>query len=162
MIKKTVFEKQFKADITWLKANGGKEQSRVQSAMVNIAQHTINSGDWTAINKLFSTNIVYKAKALFYVRALFKGLKYDKKLGLWMKKSKKTTVIIQADLIEIDYTEFSNEGEVTLNYDNLMTNKMIDKIIERVNKSQDDGIKITGDLVALETRIIAVRKALNV
>ena len=54
----TQVHKQFNSDITWLKNNGGKEQSRAQSAMVNIAKHTVDCGDWTALNKLIECKIV--------------------------------------------------------------------------------------------------------
>lgn len=155
----TQVHKQFNSDITWLKNNGGKEQSRAQSAMVNIAKHTVDCGDWTALNKLIECKIVNKQQAIVYVRALFKGIKYDKKLNLFIKKSKKTTVSINVGLYDTDYTEYSNEGTPTLNYDNLFTVRMIEQVINKIARAKESGATVTGDEQALVVRMQAFQKA---
>ena len=160
MAKYTANEKQFRSDITWLKQNGGKEQNRVQSAIVHIAKHAIEHGNWTALNDLFACHIVEKQRAIKYVRDMFKGLKYDKETNLFIKKSKKTRIEVQTHLFEVHYTDHSNEGTPNLNLDNLLGLNMIEQALKRIETAKEKGAKITGDQAAFIARVNAIKSAL--
>ena len=99
-------------------------------------------------------------QAITYVRAVFKGLKYDKELGVFIKKTKKALVQVNRTLLDVHYTEYSNEGTPTLNLDNLLTVRIIEQTIARIASAKEKGTAITGDEHALVARIQALQVAL--
>ena len=56
-------------------------------------------------------------------------------------------------MYDTDYTEYSNEGTPTLNYDNLFTVRMIEQVINKIARAKESGATVTGDEQALVVRM---------
>ena len=130
--------KQFKTSLTYIKKNGKVLGNHVQLALVDLANHTIETGDWTKLNAL--DKAVANASGLrvesfrTYVKDLFVGLKFDDKLKVWMRKSKKKSITIDAEVLAINWTEYTKESAPIFNYD---TRVLIEKLIENELKAKD-------------------------
>jgi len=156
---------QFNKSLRYIKTSGKVLANHVQLAIVDLADHVKDCGDWSQINELDKALVKCTSglKVLGfreYVKDVFTGLKYDEKAQVWLRKAKKKPVVIDEKVLNNDtWFSYTTESVPTINYDKRM---VILTILESESKSiankKDKNAKETGDEKAYNERIELLRQ----
>ncbi len=95
---------QFNKSLRYIKTSGKVLANHVQLAIVDLADHVKDCGDWSQINELDKALVKCTSglKVLGfreYVKDVFTGLKYDEKAQVWLRKAKKKPVVIDEKVL---------------------------------------------------------------
>ena len=145
-----------KADVRWLKQHGSRATNRAYSAIVNLTLHVQQHNDWTYINEI--TPLIRDCKLgieKFQVWAalVFKGLKYDDETRLWVRKSKKTSVSIDDDVLAQHWDDYVKVVTFVPNFDSMFQlPAMLSAQQKRLDKALNEAEETTGDYTAMLDR----------
>ena len=163
---------QYKKSLSYIKKNGKVLGSHVQKAIVSLGKHVIESGDWSEINVLRGAvvnTVGLKVKAFdIYVNDTFTGMKFDKETQLWLRKTKKKPVVVDADMFDINWFEYSKEAEPIIDYDKRMKGtsnefilNIIDMELKAIANKQAKNAEERGDKQAYCERIESLRQLVS-
>ena len=164
--------KQYKQSLSYIKKNGKVLGSHVQTAIVSLGNHVIETGDWSKINELRGAvvnTVGLRVKAFdIYVNDTFTGMKFDKETQLWLRKTKKKPVVVDAGMLEINWFEYTKEAEPIIDYDKRMqgTNNEIilnflDVELKAIANKQSKNAEERGDKQAYCERIESLRQLVS-
>jgi hypothetical protein len=147
--------KQIKHNITLINRAGQVMDERIHLTGVSILSHAKEHGDWSQMQRLYEALPKSSRRKAFekWVCA-FSPLKFDDKLGKFMKP-KKTKV--EYDVEGADATPFwdyTKEVAQSLDLDKLLNlETLIEQAVNRVEKATETGAEIKGDLNAFRDRV---------
>ena len=158
---------QFNKSIRYIKTNGKVLANHVQLALADLANHTIETGDWSKINVL--DQAVANSSGLrvgsfrAYIKDLFVGLKFDDKLKVWMRRSKNKSITIDDKVFAINWTEYTKETTPTFNYDNrVLIAKLIENELKAKQKAEENNATFKGDQKEYYKRLDILRGLSNI
>ena len=158
---------QFNKSIRYIKTNGKVLANHVQLALADLANHTIETGDWSKINVL--DQAVANSSGLrvesfrAYIKDLFVGLKFDDKLKVWLRKSKNKSITIDDEVFAINWTEYTKETTPTFNYDNrVLIEKLIENELKAKDKAEQNNATFKGDQKEYYKRLDILRGLSNI
>ena len=156
--------KQFKTSLTYIKKNGKVLANHVQLAIVDLANHVKDCGDWSRINELdkaiSNTNGLRVLSFREYIKDVFTGLKYDEKAQVWLRKAKKKPVVIDEKVLNNDtWFSYTTESVPTINYDKRMQFlSILETEAKAITNKKDKNAKETGDEKAYNERVEILRQ----
>ena len=137
-----------------IKNAGIKLDQRIHETGVSIMQHAADHGDWTPMQRLFDALPKAGRKKAFVTWVVsFTPLKFDDKLGTFVKSKKSKREYDVAGANATPFWDYTKEVAQTLDVDKLLDlSKLIDQALERVEKAQEAGATIKGDMQAFNQR----------
>ena len=154
---------QYKKSLSYIKNHGKVLGSHVQTAIVSLGNHVIETGDWSKINELRGAvvnTVGLRVKAFdIYVNDTFTGMKFDKETQLWLRKTKKKPVVVDAGMLEINWFEYTKEAQPIIDYDKRMVIlTILESEAKAITNKKDKNAKETGDEKAYNERIELLRQ----
>lgn len=147
--------KQIKHNIRLIKNAADLMDERIHETGVSILAHANEHGDWTATQSLYEA-LPKSARREAFVKWItdHSPLKFDKELKRFIKpkKSKRGYDVDGANAQP--FWDYTKEVAPKLDLNKLLVlETLIDQAVSRVEKAQERGIEITGDLAAFRDRV---------
>ena len=150
--------KEINKNITLIKTAGKKLDDRVQNTLVSIFNHAEIHGDWTAIQRLYDVlPKVSRRKAFVRYTIDHSPLNFDDKLSLFAKSKNKARSWEVEKASKVAFWDYTVEIVKAVDVDKmLIVQTMVEQAVARLEKAQEAGAEIKGDISAFQKRVNAM------
>jgi hypothetical protein len=145
-------------NIRLIKDAGELLDTRIHETGVSIMQHAADHGDWSAMQRLYSALPKSGRRKAFVQWVIdFTPLKFDDKLGIFLKaKSSKREYDVQG-ANETPFWEYTKELVQTVNVDKMLEiDNLIASAKKRIETAIEKGAPIEGNMEAFNARVEAL------